>query len=36
MNEFGEDLLVSDIDLFSHSLNFDQLYKGVDVYKRTD
>ncbi|MDI6888555.1 MAG: acylphosphatase [Methanocellales archaeon] len=31
--EFKEDLLVLDIGLFSHSLTFDQIYKGVDVYK---
>lgn len=28
----GDDLLVLDIGLFSHSLTFDQVYKGVDVY----
>jgi len=31
--EFRDDLLVLDIGLFSHSLTFDQIYKGVDVYK---
>ncbi|MBI5060915.1 MAG: hypothetical protein HZB67_01230 [Candidatus Aenigmarchaeota archaeon] len=31
--EFDEDLLVLDIGLFSHSLTFDQIYKGVSVYK---
>ncbi len=31
--EFKEDLLVLDISLFSHTLTFDQIYKGVDVYK---
>ncbi len=31
--EFDNDLLVLDIGLFSHSLAFDQIYKGVDVYK---
>ncbi|MBS3057422.1 MAG: acylphosphatase [Candidatus Diapherotrites archaeon] len=31
--EFKEDLLVLDVGLFSHSLTFDQIYKGVDVYK---
>lgn len=31
--EFNENLLVLDIGLFSHSLTFDQVYKGVDVYK---
>ncbi|GBE56852.1 hypothetical protein BMS3Bbin16_01065 [archaeon BMS3Bbin16] len=31
--EFNDDLLVLDIGLFSHSLTFDQIYKGVDVYK---
>lgn len=30
--EFRDDLLVLDIGLFSHSLTFDQVYKGVDVY----
>lgn len=31
--EYDEDILVLDIGLFSHSLTFDQIYKGVDVYK---
>ena len=31
--EFNDSLLVLDIGLFSHSLTFDQIYKGVDVYK---
>ena len=31
--EFNERLLVLDIGLFSHSLTFDQIYKGVDVYE---
>ncbi len=31
--EFNEDLLVLDVSLFSHSLTFDQIYKGIDVYK---
>ena len=31
--EYNEDILVLDIGLFSHSLTFDQIYKGVDVYK---
>ncbi|MFH1224629.1 MAG: hypothetical protein V1676_02385 [Candidatus Diapherotrites archaeon] len=31
--EFNGSLLVLDIGLFSHSLTFDQIYKGVDVYK---
>ncbi len=30
--EFTEDIIVLDIGLFSHSLTFDQVYKGVDVY----
>jgi len=30
---FDSDLLVLDIGLYSHSLTFDQIYKGVDVYK---
>ena len=30
--EFNDDILVLDIGLFSHSLTFDQIYKGVDVY----
>jgi len=31
--DFRPDLLVLDIGLFSHSLTFDQVYKGVDVFK---
>lgn len=31
--EFNDSLLVLDIGLFSHSLTFDQIYKGVDIYK---
>lgn len=31
--EFNENLLVLDIGLYSHSLTFDQIYKGVSVYK---
>ena len=31
--EFNDNLLVLDIGLFSHSLTFDQIYKGVSVYK---
>ena len=31
--EYNDDILVLDIGLFSHSLTFDQIYKGVDVYK---
>ncbi len=31
--EFNDSLLVLDIGLFSHSLTFDQIYKGIDVYK---
>lgn len=31
--EFNENLLVLDIGLFGHSLTFDQIYKGVGVYK---
>jgi len=30
---FDDNLVVLDIGLFSHSLTFDQIYKGVDVYK---
>ncbi len=30
--EFNEKLLVLDVGLFSHSLEFDQLLKGVDAY----
>jgi len=30
--EFKDNLLVLDIGLFSHSLTFDQIYKGIDVY----
>jgi len=31
--EWRDDIIVLDIGLFSHSLTFDQIYKGVDVYK---
>lgn len=31
--EFNDNLLVLDIGLFAHSLTFDQIYKGVSVYK---
>lgn len=31
--EFDDSLLVLDIGLYSHSLTFDQIYKGVDVYR---
>ena len=31
--EYRDDILVLDIGLFSHSLTFDQIYKGVDVYR---
>ncbi len=31
--EFDEDLIIHDIGLFSHSLTFDQVYKGVDIFK---
>ncbi|MDO8634468.1 MAG: hypothetical protein Q7K34_04225 [archaeon] len=31
--EFNDNLLVLDIGLFAHSLAFDQIYKGVSVYK---
>ena len=31
--EYNNDIIVLDIGLFSHSLTFDQVYKGVDVYK---
>ena len=31
--EYNDDILVLDIGLFSHSLTFDQIYKGVNVYK---
>ena len=31
--EYNENLLVLDIGLFAHSLTFDQIYKGVSVYK---
>jgi acylphosphatase len=31
--EYNNDIIVLDIGLFSHSLTFDQIYKGVDVYK---
>jgi len=31
--EYSDELLVLDIGLFSHSLTFDQVYKGIDVYK---
>ncbi|MDD2666605.1 MAG: hypothetical protein PHD13_05210 [Methanocellales archaeon] len=31
--DFDDNLVVLDIGLFSHSLTFDQIYKGVDVYK---
>lgn len=31
--EYNDDIMVLDIGLFSHSLTFDQIYKGVDVYK---
>ena len=29
---FNDNLLVLDIGLFGHSLTFDQIYKGVDIY----
>ena len=31
--EYNNDIIVLDIGLFSHSLTFDQIYKGVDVYR---
>ena len=31
--EFDNDLIVHKIGLFSHSLTFDQVYKGVDIFK---
>jgi len=31
--EYRDDIIVLDIGLFSHSLTFDQIYKGVDVYR---
>jgi acylphosphatase len=30
--EYRDDITVLDIGLFSHSLTFDQIYKGVNVY----
>ncbi len=30
---YDEKILVLDIGLYGHSLTFDQIYKGVDVYK---
>lgn len=30
--DFNDDLLVHKLEIFSHSLTFDQIYKGVDVY----
>ena len=29
---YDEDILVLDIGLYSHSLSFDQIYKGIDTY----
>ncbi|MBD3261202.1 MAG: hypothetical protein GF334_05885 [Candidatus Altiarchaeales archaeon] len=31
--EFDDDLLVHKLEIYGHSLTFDQIYKGVDVYK---
>lgn len=31
--DFDEDLLVHRLEIYGHSLTFDQIYKGVDVYK---
>jgi acylphosphatase len=31
--DFNDDLFVHKLEIFSHSLTFDQIYKGIDVYK---
>ncbi|MFQ5888264.1 MAG: acylphosphatase, partial [Candidatus Hydrothermarchaeales archaeon] len=31
--DFNEDLLVHKLATYGHSLTFDQIYKGVDIYK---
>ena len=31
--DFDEDLLVHRLEVYGHSLTFDQIYKGVDVFK---
>lgn len=31
--DFDNDLLVHKLEIYGHSLTFDQIYKGVDVYK---
>ncbi len=31
--DYNEDLLVHKLEIYGHSLTFDQIYKGVDVYK---
>jgi len=31
--EFNDDLLVHKLAIYGHSLIFDQIYKGVDVYR---
>ncbi len=31
--DFDDDLFVHELEIYGHSLTFDQIYKGVDVYK---
>lgn len=31
--DFDDDLLVHKLEIYGHSLTFDQIYNGVDVYK---
>ena len=31
--DYDEDLLIHKLEIYGHSLTFDQIYKGVDVYK---
>lgn len=31
--DFDDDLIVHKLEIFGHSLTFDQIFKGVDVYK---
>ncbi|MBL7160588.1 MAG: acylphosphatase [Candidatus Aenigmarchaeota archaeon] len=31
--DFNDDLLVHKLEIYGHSLTFDQIHKGVDVYK---
>ncbi len=31
--DFDDELLIHKLEIYGHSLTFDQIYKGVDVYK---